>query len=232
MNAPAVAIKLCLLGDTSVGKSSIMLRYVSDAFSASQQTTIGASFMTKAMTVRGQLCKFQIWDTAGQEKYRGLAPMYYRGAAVAIFVYDITREQTFEGMKKWVKEVRSLISSPDLVICVVGNKLDLEAQRQVPRSTGEAYAESVQGLFIETSALTAVNVAELFANIAVRLPESALHERPERRNTVSLKADASGRGGGGGGGGPGGDDDKAGKGCCGGGGGGGGGTVDAAGGAK
>jgi Ras-related protein Rab-22 len=88
-------IKLCLLGDAGVGKSSLVLRFVSDTFNLYSESTIGASFMSKTLIVEEKTFKYQIWDTAGQEKYRGLAPMYYRGAAAAVVVYDVTKAVNF-----------------------------------------------------------------------------------------------------------------------------------------
>eukprot|EP00117_Sycon_ciliatum_P016546 scpid50791/ scgid3516/ Ras-related protein Rab-22A; Rab-14 len=85
-------VKLCLLGDTGVGKTCLVLRFVTNTFNENSECTVGASFMTKSMVVDNKTIKFHIWDTAGQERYRGLAPMYYRGAAAAILVYDITNK--------------------------------------------------------------------------------------------------------------------------------------------
>lgn len=121
-------VKLVLLGDTGVGKSSLVLRFVTNNFKPFSESTIGASFMSKMIIVSGQTIKYQIWDTAGQEKYHSLAPMYYRGAAAAIIVYDITRKNTFNTLKKWVQELRT--QGPDNIsIAIAGNKADLEEKR-------------------------------------------------------------------------------------------------------
>eukprot|EP01137_Pigoraptor_chileana_P035353 Opistho-2@29226 len=170
-------IKLCLLGDAGVGKSSLVLRFVSDSFNEHSESTIGASFMSKTIIVGEQTFKYQIWDTAGQEKYRGLAPMYYRGAAAAIVVYDITREASFRALKDWVKELKQL-GPPNIVFAIAGNKSDLEAQRQVQTETAQEYAESIDAIFSETSALTAHNVQLLFESISKRLPQEAFAPKP------------------------------------------------------
>eukprot|EP00128_Syssomonas_multiformis_P008904 Colp12_sorted_trinity150504_noHs@10998 len=166
-------IKLCLLGHEGVGKSSLVLRFVTDTFNPNSESTIGASFMSKALTVGDQNFKYQIWDTAGQEKYRGLAPMYYRGAAAAIIVFDITREVTFNALKDWVKELKQFGPS-NIVIAIAGNKSDLKDQRQVPSERAQEYAESIEALYIETSALTAENVKQLFEQISKMLPQDAV----------------------------------------------------------
>ena len=98
--------KLVLLGDTAVGKSCLVVRFVRDEFFDFQEPTIGAAFLTQTITLDDVTVKFEIWDTAGQERYRSLAPMYYRGAVAAVVVYDITSEQSFVGAKGWVSELK------------------------------------------------------------------------------------------------------------------------------
>lgn len=162
-------IKLCLLGDTSVGKSSLVLRFVSDRFDQHSTATIGASFMSKSFTHGEETFKYQIWDTAGQEKYKALAPMYYRGAAAAIVVYDITLESSFDSVKRWVKELEQL-GPPNIVIAIAGNKIDLKDQREVTTDTGQQYADSIGAVFAEVSALTSHNVNYIFEEISRNLP--------------------------------------------------------------
>ncbi|XP_052818767.1 ras-related protein Rab-22A-like [Mya arenaria] len=162
-------IKLCLLGESGVGKSSIVLRFVRDQYKECLESTIGASFMTKRVVLDEKTFIFQIWDTAGQEKYRSLAPMYYRGAAAAIVVYDITRESSFPAAQEWVKELQRMASG-NIVIAVAGNKCDLEDLREVSTVEAKAYAENIGAIYVETSALTAVNIQHVFEEIARKLP--------------------------------------------------------------
>lgn len=162
-------VKLCLLGDSGVGKTCIVNRFVSDIFSEHESLTVGAAFTTKTVKVGDNSILFQIWDTAGQEKYRGLAPMYYRGSAAAIVVYDITSERSFNEMQTWITELRQL-GPQNLVLAITGNKLDLESARQVQTSTGETFARNTDALFMETSAKDGRNVQDLFKTIAERLP--------------------------------------------------------------
>ncbi|XP_032458652.1 ras-related protein Rab-31 isoform X5 [Phocoena sinus] len=117
-------LKVCLLGDTGVGKSSIVCRFVQDHFDHNISPTIGASFMTKTVPCGNELHKFLIWDTAGQERFHSLAPMYYRGSAAAVIVYDITKQDSFHTLKKWVKELKEH-GPENIVMAIAGNKCDL-----------------------------------------------------------------------------------------------------------
>ncbi|RXN29033.1 ras-related Rab-5B-like protein [Labeo rohita] len=125
--------KLVLLGDMAVGKSSLVLRFVKGQFDEFQETTIGAAFLAQSVCLDDTTVKFEIWDTAGQERYHSLAPMYYRGAQAAIVVFDITKPETFERAKAWVKELQRQ-ASPNIVIALAGNKADLADKRLVESS--------------------------------------------------------------------------------------------------
>mmetsp|Transcript_5597 Transcript_5597/g.18958 ORF Transcript_5597/g.18958 Transcript_5597/m.18958 type:complete len:133 (+) Transcript_5597:119-517(+) len=117
----------------------------------------------------GTTVKFEIWDTAGQERYASLAPLYYRGASAAVVVYDITSPESLGKASFWVKELRKN-ASPDVVLALVGNKADLEGKREVSREEAQAIADEHHMFHIETSAKSAINVAELFESIARKLP--------------------------------------------------------------
>ncbi len=163
--------KLVLLGESAVGKSSLVLRFVKNAFSEHQESTIGAAFLTQTMQVGGDTLKFEIWDTAGQERYNSLAPMYYRGAHAALVVYDICKHDSFERAKRWVGELLRN-AAPNIVIALVGNKTDLgEQHREVSSGEGEAYGAEAGLLFAEASARTGDGVADVFAAIAAKLPK-------------------------------------------------------------
>ncbi|EAK89020.1 Rab5 like small GTpase [Cryptosporidium parvum Iowa II] len=165
-------LKLVLLGDASVGKSCLVVRFSKDEFHEYQEPTIGAAFMTQSVNVDDDYTvKFEIWDTAGQERYRSLAPMYYRGAAAAIVVYDITNVETFQGAKSWISELQN-INNNDIVVALVGNKYDLESSRTVDSETARNYAKEKGILSFETSAKTGYNVQELFEEIARKLPNT------------------------------------------------------------
>lgn len=160
-------LKVCLLGDTGVGKSSIVCRFVQDHFDHNISPTIGASFMTKTVPCGNELHKFLIWDTAGQERFHSLAPMYYRGSAAAVIVYDITKQDSFHTLKKWVKELKEH-GPENIVMAIAGNKCDLSDIREVPLKDAKEYAESIGALVVETSAKNAINIEELFQGSAGR----------------------------------------------------------------
>eukprot|EP01084_Bolivina_argentea_P113778 202714_1 len=163
--------KLVLLGDAAVGKSCLVVRFVRDEFFEYQEPTIGAAFLTQTVQLEDATVKLEIWDTAGQERYRSLAPMYYRGAAAAIVVYDVTNKESFNGAKSWVNELQRR-GDPNVVIALAGNKADLSARRQVPLEEALAYAEENGIQHMETSAKNALNVKNIFIEIAKKLPKS------------------------------------------------------------
>lgn len=163
--------KLVLLGESAVGKSSLVLRFVKGQFHEYQESTIGAAFLTQTVCLEDTTVKFEIWDTAGQERYHSLAPMYYRGAQAAIIVYDITNMDSFGRAKVWVKELQRQ-ASPNIVIALAGNKADLANSRSVECDEAQAYADENGLLFMETSAKTAKNVNEIFLAIAKKLPKN------------------------------------------------------------
>ncbi|XP_062382407.1 ras-related protein Rab-5C-like [Sardina pilchardus] len=163
--------KLVLLGETAVGKSSVVLRFVKGQFQEFQEATIGAAFLTQTVCLDDTTIKFEIWDTAGQERYHSLAPMYYRGAQAAIVVFDITSTDSFTRAKSWVKELQKQ-ANPNIVIALAGNKADLSNKRTVEYQEAQDYADENSLLFMETSAKTALNVNEIFMAIAKKLPKS------------------------------------------------------------
>ncbi|QCD85288.1 Ras-related protein Rab-5A [Vigna unguiculata] len=178
--------KLVLLGDMGTGKTSLVLRFVKGQFSEYQESTIGAAFFTQVLSLNEATVKFDIWDTAGQERYHSLAPMYYRGAAAAIVVYDITSMDSFVRAKKWVREVQRQANS-SLTMFLVANKADLEGDRKVSNEEGEEYARESGLSFLETSAKTAQNVNELFYEIAKRLVKA----NPSRQSGIKLHTRAT-----------------------------------------
>ena len=179
-------VKVCLLGEAGVGKSSIAHRFVMDSFNEKQESTIGAAFMSKTVKYNSQTVKFQMWDTAGQEKYKGLAPMYYRGASAAIIVYDTTNFHTFNVVKDWVRDVRDTCDTEDFILIIVGNKVDMEEKRNVPHETADRYCSSLGAHLFECSALSGYNVKEIFERIAENLPNEnpMLHHKRETVNFI------------------------------------------------
>jgi Ras-related protein Rab-22 len=176
-----------------VGKSSLVGRFVHNSFNPNLTTTLGASFMSKSLTVDGNTIKYQIWDTAGQERYRSLLPMYYRNAAAAIVVYDITSEATFDVLQEWITELHRL-GPQNIVLAIAANKCDLEEKREISRQRGAEYAQEVDAIFMETSALNATNVEEIFVQISRRLPASTASPYLTPGGQSLLKTDSGRRG--------------------------------------
>ncbi|KAI1797768.1 ras-domain-containing protein [Ganoderma leucocontextum] len=138
----SVQVKLVLLGEAAVGKSSIVLRFVSNEFQPNKEPTIGAAFLTQKCRLEDRVLRYEIWDTAGQERFHSLAPMYYRNAQAAVVVYDVTKASSLEKAKTWVKELQRQ-ANPNIVIALAGNKIDLvnpsaSSSSTAPESEDEA----------------------------------------------------------------------------------------------
>ncbi|ELT91271.1 hypothetical protein CAPTEDRAFT_125280 [Capitella teleta] len=149
----SIDAKLVVLGSQGVGKTSVVVRYVSNTFNGHLSPTIGASFFTCKMMVDNYRLRIQVWDTAGQERFRAMAPMYYRKSNAAILVYDITSLESFDDMKSWVQELQKNTDG-DLAMCVFGNKCDLEDQREVDNNLALQFAASIGARHFQVSALS------------------------------------------------------------------------------
>ncbi|KAH9545994.1 hypothetical protein CY35_12G073600 [Sphagnum magellanicum] len=167
--SPLAKYKLVFLGDQSVGKTSIITRFMYDKFDNTYQATIGIDFLSKTMYLEDRTVRLQLWDTAGQERFRSLIPSYIRDSSVAVIVFDVANRQSFLNTARWVEEVRSERGS-DVIIMLVGNKTDLVEKRQVSIEEGDAKAREFGVMFIETSAKAGFNIKALFRKIAAALP--------------------------------------------------------------
>tara|TARA_B100001250_G_C19691238_1_gene740380 strand:+ start:471 stop:1064 length:594 start_codon:yes stop_codon:yes gene_type:complete len=190
MNPSTFSYKVVLLGDSSVGKSSVAIRFSKNEFSEFQESTIGAAFLTKTINDRKSInpndkVRFEIWDTAGQERYHSLAPMYYRGAKAAMVVYDITSELSFEKAKEWVNELQQS-ANENMIISLVGNKTDIEYLRKVEKDKAIEYANQNDLVFLETSAKSGDNITETFNRIADRLPREIETKQTPLISTTSV----------------------------------------------
>jgi Ras-related protein Rab-5C len=180
-------MKLVLVGNTCVGKTCIARMATTGSFSEDTSPTLGASYVSKLVHLGNNEVHIQIWDTAGQERYRGMTPMYFRGAHAAVASYSITDEDSFTQLDSWILSVREN-SGTDTMLFIVGNKCDLEDQRTVTTERGQAKATEAEAVFFEVSAKTGDRIDELFVVIAKSFLEKAKASDPlKRRESVSLE---------------------------------------------
>ncbi|XP_017064783.1 ras-related protein Rab-18 [Drosophila eugracilis] len=164
------AIKLLVIGESGVGKSSLIRRFVENKFDHNHDVTIGMDFKSKVMNVDGIDYKVALWDTAGAERFRSLTPSFYRKALGAILVYDITNRDSLVKLEAWLAELDSYSDNPNIAIIVVGNKIDEE--RVVDREEGRKFARKHRALFIETSAKCDQFVSDVFKDIVEKIVSS------------------------------------------------------------
>lgn len=164
--------KVVLLGEGAVGKSSLMLRYVENKFNPRHISTIQASFLSKRISVDDSQVDLNIWDTAGQEKFHALGPIYYRDSHGALLIYDITDQHSFEKVKLWVKELRRMLGE-SVILFIVGNKTDLVRDRNVDRDAAVEYSKSVGAEHCETSAKDNIGIDDVFEKLTKAMIERA-----------------------------------------------------------
>jgi small GTP-binding protein len=164
-------VKLILVGDSGVGKTNLLTRFTRDEFASDSKATVGVEFATKTLRIDERVVRAQVWDTAGHERYRAITAAYYRGAVGALLVYDVTAPATFEALPRWLAELRANVDGEALIV-VVGNKADLP-ERAVAREDGLRFSQRERLPFVEASARTAANVADLFALVVRHAVERA-----------------------------------------------------------
>ena len=154
-------VKVIIIGDSGVGKTNIMSKFLKNKFMEESKATVGVEFGSKLFDLNGHKIRAQIWDTAGQEKYKSITGAYFKGSKGALVVYDITQKSTYESLEKWVNDLKSA-GDPKITIILIGNKSDLEENRQVSKEQGEEKAKSFGCAFLETSALSGDNIDKAF----------------------------------------------------------------------
>ena len=186
--------KLVLIGDSGVGKTNILSRYINNEFSLATQSTVGVEFGSKIIKKNDKLIKLQIWDTAGQERYKSITSAYYKGSKGAFVVYDISRKPTFENVDKWIGELKTN-ASEDVLIMLVGNKSDLEYKREVQIDEVKKKAEQYKIAFCETSALEGKNIEQAFDSlideIAKKVEKEKLSEVKVIKESIPITLDTN-----------------------------------------
>lgn len=182
-------VKVVLLGDSGVGKSSVMLRFVTNNFKIDSASTVGASYMGRTLQFPDKSVKFNIWDTAGQERYHSLAKMYLHDANAALLLYDITNKSSFEALKRWYEELKD-VAPKNIIIAVCGNKEDLVTDEAISPDEAKEYAKSIGGFYRKTSAKNNQGIEGVFKEIAHRI-YTDIDAEPSNKNSIALERHAS-----------------------------------------
>ena len=166
-----IMFKVVLVGDSFVGKTNIMSKYLKNEFDPNSRATVGVEFGTKNILINNKKIKIQIWDTAGQERYRSITSAYYKGAKGALIVYDITRRTSFDNIDKWISDLK-LNGDKNICIIILGNKSDLADKREVTKEEGIKKSEMFKTAFLETSALNGDNIGKAFEEIIGQITQN------------------------------------------------------------
>ena len=184
--------KLILLGDSGVGKTNLISRYISNSFDENTRATIGVEFFCKNYRINHKkLIKVEIWDTAGQERYKAITSVYYKGAKGAFIVYDITSRKSFENIDKWIGEINEKTSN-EVKIIIIGNKTDLNNEREITREEALVKFEDRDIPIIETSALEDTNVNEAFINLIKIVYQDYARKEKEEKNNINDNKNSKG----------------------------------------
>lgn len=175
----AYLFKMLLVGDPSVGKSSLLLRFVDDVYTGRYETTIGVDFKTRTTSIGESRVKLNIWDTSGEERFRSVTSGYYRGAHGVIIVYDVTVRESFNNVRYWSDEVNKFAPA-EVSTLLVGNKCDLDDTRQVSQEEAARFADELGMQYVETSALTSHNVGTAFNDLAADIKAHVVQRQANR----------------------------------------------------
>ena len=180
-----IIYKVLLLGDSTVGKTCFLIKYTDKTFQDVHMATIGLDYRLKNMTLKsGKNVKLQIWDTAGQDRFRAITKNYYKGANGIILIYDVTNPQTFDNVKSWISQIREE-ASPNVLIYIAGNKIDIEGERKIQKEAGQKLADEFGFPFVETSAKNGININETFEDLVEKI--DSVYSKIENNNTGAVK---------------------------------------------
>jgi Ras-related protein Rab-11A len=184
-----LSFKLIVIGDSGVGKSCLTNNAIKNTFEETYNATVGFEFFTFNIKLNNKIVKLQIWDTCGQELYRSLITNFYRNTSLAIMVYSINSKDSFDNIEMWLRELRTH-SNPDAKVFLIGNKVDLESEREVKTEQGEAYSKTNKcDLFMETSAKTGLNAQNVFIKAAKLLLDNFNQYEDRKRKEGDIESD-------------------------------------------
>ena len=188
-----IVFKILMLGDSEVGKSCFLMRYSDNVFVENYITTIGLDYKLKTIKLdSGKIIKVQLWDTAGQDKYRTIAKNYYKGSHGILLLYDTTKMSSFENIREWIQDIRQEVS-PKSIIFLIGNKIDLTEQRKISKEQGEELAEEFKIPFFEASAKSGENVDEVFKALYEKIIEAYGDLEKEKGTKLNKKKQNKGK---------------------------------------
>ena len=177
--------KILLLGDSSVGKTCFLMRYTDNTFQDIHMSTIGLDYKLKNVQLEdGKMVKIQVWDTAGQDRFRSITKNYYKGAHGIILIYDVTENKSFENVKNWMNQIKEEVSEK-VTIILVGNKIDDEEHRKITTEQGESMAKEFDIMFFECSAKTGENIEQTFKEVTMKIVEN--FSNVEEKGTTKIK---------------------------------------------
>ncbi len=174
-------LKYVIIGDSGVGKSNILLRFINDTFSEEFKSTVGVEFAAKNILINKNMYRVQVWDTAGQETFRSISRAYYKNSVCACVVYDISNYSTFESIQSWIEDCK-IQSSKSILLILIGNKADLNDDRQVTYEEGEQFAKRNNMIFLESSAKTGYNIKEIFHKSVKQIDQNILDNKYDLEN--------------------------------------------------
>ena len=181
-------LKIVVVGDSGVGKTNLIHRFISNSFIENSKATVGVEFTSKSYKINEHIFKIEIWDTAGQERYKSITAVYYKGAKGALLVYDTTSKETFDNIDKWMEEIKDKTTN-DIKIMIIGNKIDLKGYKEVPNEDGINKAKTFGVPIMETSALDATNVNQAFNDLLKEIYKDMKNKIKKGDNTSSENND-------------------------------------------
>ena len=183
-------LKIVVIGDSGVGKTNLIRRFISNTFTENSKATVGVEFTSKSYKINEHIFKIELWDTAGQERYKSITAVYYKGAKGALVVYDTTSKSSFDNIDKWMEEIKDK-TDKDIKLMLIGNKIDLKEYREVPNVNGINKAKDYGVPIMETSALDATNVNKAFSDLLREIYKDMKNKIKKGESSISENSDGT-----------------------------------------